>query len=58
MLEAPLPLLVGITKREYKYINLTEEEKESKVWVFLDTGEIKWIKDDHHIPLFSFNNLA
>jgi hypothetical protein len=36
MLEAPVPLLVGITKKEYKEITLSEDEKESKIWVFMD----------------------
>jgi len=27
MIEAPVPLLVGITKKEYRDLNLTEQEK-------------------------------
>ena len=38
MVEAPLPLLVGITKREYRHLNLSEDERSSKNWVFLETG--------------------
>ena len=42
MLEAPLPILVGITKKEYKEMSLTPDEINCKIWVFLETGEIKW----------------
>jgi len=44
MLEAPLPILVGITKREYRDVikTLTQEEVNSKIWVFLDSGKIIW----------------
>ena len=56
MLEAPLPFLVGITKHEYNNITLSDEERDSKVWVFLDTGIVKWPK--YQIwSKFSFNNL-
>lgn len=71
MLEAPLPLLVGITNREYKQLIgssnndssfntnqngrestqgppsstfLSEQEMNSKIWVFLEKGEVKWNK--------------
>jgi hypothetical protein len=36
MIDAPLPMLVGITKKEYRELNLSKEEKDSKIWVFLD----------------------
>lgn len=43
MLEAPVPFLVGITKKEYKQITLSKEEKDSKIWVFLENNHIKWL---------------
>ena len=46
MLEAPVPILVGITKREYKEITLNEIEKGCKIWVFVDSGDIIWNKDN------------
>lgn len=33
MIEAPVPLLVGITNREYNDLNLQKEDRESKIWV-------------------------
>jgi hypothetical protein len=45
MLEAPLPLLVGITKKEYKQITLSPEEKDDKIWVFLESKQIVWMKE-------------
>jgi hypothetical protein len=38
MIEAPVPLLVGITKKEYKELNLSKEERASKAWIFLENG--------------------
>ena len=55
MLEAPLPLLVGITNREYKDVTLTQTEKDSKIWVFLEEGQITWNKDGELLPTFSLN---
>jgi hypothetical protein len=57
MLEAPLPILVGITKKEYKEMSLTPDEINCKIWVFLETGEIKWTQDGREFPEFYFNNL-
>ena len=42
MIEAPLPILVGITRREYKSLQLTKEDKDSKIWVFLNEAHIEW----------------
>ena len=55
MLEAPLPLLVGITNREYKDVTLTQTEKDSKIWVFLEEGQITWNKDGELLPTFFLN---
>lgn len=49
MIEAPVPLLVGITKKEYRELNLSEDERCTKVWVFLDKGEVEW--NDEYIDL-------
>lgn len=54
MLEAPLPLLVGISRREYKDVTLTQEERDSKIWVFLDSGEVLYAKDQPLVEL-AFN---
>lgn len=56
MLEAPLPLLVGITKREYKDITLNKYEKASKIWVFLDSGDIIWNEDGLINPVLDFKS--
>jgi hypothetical protein len=53
MIEAPLPLLVGITYREYRDLALSKFERDSKIWVFLKTGSILWNKDDLPLPSFS-----
>ena len=58
MLDAPVPLLAGLTKKVYKEITLTPEEKASKTWVFLESGIIKWSEDDRSIPRFDFNKLG
>lgn len=42
MIEAPVPLLVGITKKEYRELNLCEEERSNKIWVFLENGTVEW----------------
>ena len=52
MLEAPLPIMVGITKREYRDISLTQDERDSKIWVFLDSSKIVWNKDGLTFPEF------
>jgi hypothetical protein len=42
MLDIPQPILVGVTKRDYKTIDLTDEEKSFKTWVFLDDNSVRW----------------
>jgi len=39
-LEAPLPLLVGITRQMYSEIKLTEAEKNSKIWIFMEGDSV------------------
>lgn len=57
MIEAPLPILVGISRREYKDLNLTQDEKDSKIWVFLDHGgEVIWNKDSRSLPVFDLSS--
>jgi len=34
--------LVGITRKDYYNVELTEEEKSFKSWIFLDENIIKW----------------
>jgi hypothetical protein len=55
MIEAPLPLLVGITKREYRNLDLTPQEKSSKIWVFLESGEVIW--SDDPVPSFDIKTV-
>lgn len=57
MIEAPVPLLVGITKREFRELNLTTDERDSKIWVFVESGEIIWNKDNMPRPNFHFDDL-
>ena len=56
MLEAPLPLLVGITRREYKDVTLNQCERDSKIWVFLETGEVIWNQDGTTVPELDFRS--
>jgi hypothetical protein len=57
MIEAPVPILVGITKKEYRELNLSQDEKDSKIWVHLDTGDVTWNNDGMPRPTFYFNNI-
>jgi len=43
-LEAPVPLLAGITANEYEKAcrNLTNDEIESKIWINAETGNVTW----------------
>lgn len=52
--------MVGITNQMYKDITLTPEEMKTKVWVFLDTGEIVWptVEPYSNIPDISFFELS
>jgi len=47
-LEAPLPLLVGITKQMYSELKLTEEERNNKIWIFLDeeTTQVRFMPNE------------
>ena len=40
ILDTPQPILVGITSEEYDKIELTEDEKDCKTWVFIDENKI------------------
>lgn len=51
-LEAPCPLLVGISPKQYKEVQLTQDERKSKIWVFLNENRIEWQRDP--VPQFSF----
>ncbi|CDW77603.1 UNKNOWN [Stylonychia lemnae] len=57
MIEAPVPLLVGITKKEYKDLKLTEEERSQKIWVNLEDGSVQWNSDEVDFPTFDFEGL-
>ena len=58
MIEAPVPILVGITKREHRELKLTPEERVSKTWVYVETGHIIWSEDYQHEELtVNFDNL-
>mmetsp|Transcript_21382 Transcript_21382/g.20536 ORF Transcript_21382/g.20536 Transcript_21382/m.20536 type:complete len:175 (+) Transcript_21382:3404-3928(+) len=66
MLEAPMPLLVGITKNEYQCLIegnngepplLNEQERAMKTWVFLESKEIVWSEDVDSLDRFDFNNI-
>ena len=43
-LEAPVPILVGISASEYEQAcrNLTSEEMESRIWINAETGNVTW----------------
>ena len=43
-LEAPVPILVGISAREYEQAcrNLTVEEVESRIWIDAESGNVTW----------------
>lgn len=36
ILDTPQPILVGITRHDYDMLQLSEDEKETKSWIFLD----------------------
>ena len=55
MIEAPMPILVGITRREYKSLQLTKEDRDSKIWVFLNEAHIHWNQHDH-LPILHIAN--
>ena len=43
-LEAPVPLLVGITSNEFEKAcqNLSKDEMETRIWINAETGTIEW----------------
>ena len=43
-LEAPVPILVGISAKEYDQAckNLTKEEMETRIWINAETGNVTW----------------
>lgn len=51
MLEAPMPMLVGITHREYRNLNLTQAERDTKVWVNLTSKQITWSEQETFLIL-------
>ena len=57
MLEAPVPFLAGITKKEYKDMTLTQEERSQKIWVFLEKGVIHWLADGTKLPTLNFDSM-
>jgi len=42
ILEAPQPLLLGISQSDYDKLELTEDEREYKSWILLDENKIQW----------------
>lgn len=42
ILDTPQPILVGITRSDYKNVELSEEEILNRTWVFLDENKIEW----------------
>ena len=43
-LEAPVPILVGITANEYEKAchNLSKEEMDTRIWINAETGNVVW----------------
>ena len=56
VLEAPLPILVGITESMLHHITLDESEISSKIWVNLSKQTISWQTDYENTPIFSLGN--
>ena len=58
MLEAPVPLLAGISKKEYYFARanmLTKEEMHSRIWINADENKVDFF--GNYVPLFSFGDL-
>ena len=57
-LESPVPLMAGVTQKQYLKIkqNLSQQEIDDKIWVNCSTGEITWSKHQE-VLCFSFGNL-
>ena len=59
-LEAPVPILAGITSNEFEEAckNLTKEEIESKIWINAETGNVIFESDPLYQPAeFGFGNM-
>ena len=58
-LEAPVPILVGITSTEYQKAcqNLSQEEMQTRIWINADTGTVEWSEYLYQPVTFSFENL-
>ena len=58
-LEAPVPILVGITTSEYEKAcqNLSKEEMDTRIWVNAEAGTVEWSEYLHQPVTFSFENL-
>jgi hypothetical protein len=46
-----MPMLVGITHREFRNLTLTQQERDSKIWVNLTTKQITWCEQDSFMIL-------
>lgn len=46
-----MPMLVGITHREYRNLNLTQAERDTKVWVNLTSKQITWSEQETFLIL-------
>lgn len=57
-LESPVPLMAGVTKKQYLKIrkNLNQQEIDDKIWFNCSTGDITWSKQQE-VECFSFGNL-
>jgi hypothetical protein len=49
ILDTPQPILVGISPKDYENIDLTDDEKSYKTWIFLDENRIEWEEDDEDL---------
>lgn len=57
-LEAPVPMLAGISYAQYEQCGemLTEAEFEARIWVDCSTGKVTWPKS-LHVEQFHFGGL-
>ena len=58
-LEAPVPILVGITTNEYEKAcqNLSKEEMDTRIWINAETGNVVWSDRLYQPVTFSFGNI-
>lgn len=42
IVDAPQPILVGLTKKDYRSLQMSEEDKRNKTWIIIDENRIKW----------------